>query len=291
MLKKYIAKFVMDVFPSVIATIIGAYIVNHYIVTRPAAVAPVTAAVSAADPSTVDPKATDPKATDAKSTDAKAAKSDVKGSDKGAETPSDVATEPGLAQKNTSDKPTETASLPVETRRHPPSGHDKTVAKSVPASALTPAPAVAAVSSVPLVEANPPPEERRDATDLAREAIERLRGASEVSRAPQVPRAQDAPRIAAAPVQPLPPPIVVASPPADGYNPGTTGSTGPVYPPVARAENPRRPTPPADIPTVSPPMDIHDETMASMPEHKNVITVAQDVLSAAKSVFHAVLPH
>jgi hypothetical protein len=171
MLKKYIAKFVMDVFPSVIATIIGAYIVNHYIVTRPAAVAPVTAAVSTADPSTADPKATD----------AKTAKSDVKGSEKGAETPSDVATEPGLAQKNTPDKPTETASLPVETRRHPPSGHDKTVAKSVPASALTPAPAVAAVSSVPLVEANPPHEERRDATDLAREAIERLRGASETS--------------------------------------------------------------------------------------------------------------
>jgi hypothetical protein len=286
MLKKYIAKFVMDVFPSVIATIIGAYIVNHYIVTRPAAVAPVTAAVSTADPSTADPKATD-----AKSTDAKAAKSDVKGSDKGAETPSDVATEPGLAQKNTSDKPTETASLPVETRRHPPSGHDKTVAKSVPASALTPAPAVAAVSSVPLVEANPPHEERRDATDLAREAIERWRGASETSRAPQAPRAQDAPRIAAAPVQPLPPPIVVASPSADGYNSGTTGSTSPVYAPVARAEDPRRPTPPADIPAVSPPMDIHDETMASLPEHKNVITVAQDVLSAAKSVFHAVLPH
>jgi hypothetical protein len=283
MLKRYVAKFVMDVFPSVIATIIGAYIVNHYIATKPGAVAPVTAAITAADPS-----AADPKATDAKSTDAKAAKSDVKGLDKGAETPSDVATEPGPAQKGT----TETASLPVETRRHQSSGHDKTAAKSVPASAQTQVPTVAAVSSVPLVEANPPHEERRDATDLAREAIERLRGASEASRAPQVPRVQDAPRTAAAPVQPLPPPIVVASPSADGYNSGTTGSTSPVYPPVARAEDPRRPTPPGDIPTTAaPPMDIHDETMASMPEHKNVITVAQDVLSAAKSVFHAVLPH
>ena len=32
---KYISKFAMDVLPSVIATIIGAYIVNHYIVTKP----------------------------------------------------------------------------------------------------------------------------------------------------------------------------------------------------------------------------------------------------------------
>src|SRR3954470_11421517 len=35
MLKKYISKFTIDILPSVLATIIGAYIVNHYIVTRP----------------------------------------------------------------------------------------------------------------------------------------------------------------------------------------------------------------------------------------------------------------
>src|SRR5947209_3544524 len=34
---KYIAKISMDIFPSVLATIIGAYIVNHYINARPAA--------------------------------------------------------------------------------------------------------------------------------------------------------------------------------------------------------------------------------------------------------------
>src|SRR3954468_3329542 len=35
MLKKYISKFTIDILPSVLATIIGAYIVNHYIVTKP----------------------------------------------------------------------------------------------------------------------------------------------------------------------------------------------------------------------------------------------------------------
>jgi len=47
---KIISKFAMDILPSVVATIIGAYIVNHYIVTRPSAEAPVAAAVSPADP-------------------------------------------------------------------------------------------------------------------------------------------------------------------------------------------------------------------------------------------------
>jgi hypothetical protein len=297
MLKKYISKFVMDIFPSVIATIIGAYIVNHYIVTKPAAETPVTAAASTVDPNKADPKATDPRATDPK-----AAKSDAKGS----ETPSDMATAPDPApakkstadkssveksQEKSADKPTETASLPVDTRRHPPTPHDKSVAKSVPAAAETPAPAVAAVGTVAPAETNPPQEERRDANDLARAAIERLRGASEASRAPAVPRVQEQAHVAPIPVPPLPPAIVVATPPGEGYNPGTTGSVRPLYPPVARVDDPLRPTPPADIPTASRPMELHAETAASVPEHKNVVTVAEDVLSAAKSVFHAVLPH
>ena len=37
---KYLSKFAMDILPSVVATIIGAYIVNHYIVSKPTADAP-----------------------------------------------------------------------------------------------------------------------------------------------------------------------------------------------------------------------------------------------------------
>ncbi len=37
---KYVSKFAMDILPSVVATIIGAYIVNHYIVTKPGADTP-----------------------------------------------------------------------------------------------------------------------------------------------------------------------------------------------------------------------------------------------------------
>ncbi len=45
---KYLAKISMDIFPSVLATIIGAYIVNHYINAKPAADTP--AAVRGACP-------------------------------------------------------------------------------------------------------------------------------------------------------------------------------------------------------------------------------------------------
>ena len=46
---KLASKFAMDIFPSVIATILGAYIVNHYITAKPATDAPVAAAVSPAE--------------------------------------------------------------------------------------------------------------------------------------------------------------------------------------------------------------------------------------------------
>ncbi len=37
---KYLSKFVLDILPSIVATVIGAYIVNHYIIAKPATPAP-----------------------------------------------------------------------------------------------------------------------------------------------------------------------------------------------------------------------------------------------------------
>ena len=53
-----------------------------------------------------------------------------------------------------------------------------------------------------------------------------------------------------------------------------------------RADDPRRPTPPAEIPT-APPLDLRAEAAGPPPAHTNV---AEDMLSSVKSVFHAVLP-
>jgi hypothetical protein len=312
---KYVSKFTLDILPSVVATIVGAYIVNHYIVTKPGAGAPAAAAVS-----TTEPKA------EAKAAP-EAAKADARAPEKAPETSSGVANipEPGVKAKGISekaileksaaekpaeksaDKPAETASIPAETRRHQPAPREKAVAKSIPApvqpSAPVSVPVVAAPNvapSVPPVEVANAPEERRDANDLARAAIERLRGAGdgspraqESARIPAAPRVPDLPRVVSAPaVRPLPPPIMVSTPAAETFD-AAAGSSQ-MKPPsagAARIDDPRRPTPPAEIPAAapaSPPLDLHAE--AAEPPTREHSTVAEDVLSAAKSVFHAVLP-
>ena len=328
---KYVSKFTMDILPSVVATIIGAYIVNHYIVAKPGAYgpgyAPVPAAVSA------EPKA-EVKAGVKNDAKAGGTSGDVaslpepgvkaKGISEKAMLEKTAAEKPAVAEKSadkptvaekplekSSDKPAETASVPAETRRHQPAPRERAVARSVPAPVQPAvAPVIAAPNTAPAVEAAIAPEEHRDATDLARAAIERLRGAGEASprpqeaaRVPDTPRVASAPPVAApvmappvatAPVRPLPPPIMVSTPGAEAFSPEPGPSQArPSYPAAAATEDPRRPRPPADIPEVSsspssPPLDLRAE--AEEPARRERTTVADDMLLAAKSVFHAVLP-
>jgi hypothetical protein len=302
---KLVSKFAMDILPSVIATIVGAYIVNHYINVKPAA----DAAVTAAAVSTADPK-----------------KSHSRGDSKPVEKSADLGNipEPGVRAKGISeksiidkstaekpvekpadkaDRPAETASIPpiapasapAETRRHQP--REKAAVRTAPAVPASqpsaPAePVVAAPNTVAPAETAATP----DANDLARAAIERLRGAPEASpRAQEAARIPEAPHVVAAPapqqvqfppVQPLPPPIQVSTPPADTFGPGPSPAKPP-YPSTARVDDPRRPTPPADIPDPRP-LDLRADAVDS-PAREHT-TVAEDVLSAAKSVFHSVLP-
>ena len=304
---KIASKFALDIFPSVIATIIGAYIVNHYIVTKPET--PVTAAISSSSA---------PKKADLKSDSRPAEKSADLGN-----TPEPGVRAKGISEKAVSDraaidrltveksvvekpadKPAETASIPADTRRHPANPREKTVAKTLPAQPSVPAqpsilavePVVATPTTGPAVEAAIAPD--RDANDLARAAIERLRGTPDASsRAPETVRLPDPPRIAAAPaapsgpapsLQPLPPPIMVSTPPADTFD-AATGSAKSSYPATARGVDPHRPTPPADIPDPRP-LDLRADAV-DQPQPRERTTVAEDVLSAAKSMFHAVLPN
>ncbi|MHB8272149.1 hypothetical protein [Bradyrhizobium sp.] len=276
---KYVSKFTLDILPSVVATIIGAYIVNHYIVAKPDA--PVAAAVSTSDPAKADPKASESVAAIPE------AGVKAKGISERAMLEKTATEKPAVV-----DKPADTAGLPAEPHRHQPLLREKAVAKAV----QTPAPAAVAAPPTPPVEAAVAPEDKRDANDLARAAIERLRGTNEASprvqeavRSPEAPRVTEAPHVVSAPaVQPLPPPIMVSAPNTEASNPAT-GSV-PIKPPygVARIDDPRRPTPPADIPSSSPPVDLRAE--AALPPPRERTSVADDVLSAAKSVFHAVLP-
>ena len=297
---KYVSKFTLDVLPSLLATVIGAYIVNHYIVAKPDV--PAVAAVSSTEP-----------------------KAEAKASG----TPSDVASVPepgvrakGISEKSVSDKtavekatvekpavekpavekpaeksadkPAETASIPAETRRHQPVPRERTAARTVAPPVQPSAPAVVPVVAAPPAEAATAGEDHRDANDLARAAIERLRGVNDnAPRAQEATRAPDSPaRVVSAPpaeasraastpaVRPLPPPIMVSTP-AAGEQVKQPYADG------ARTDDARRPTPPADIP-LSQPLDLRAEAAdPSTRAHKNV---AEDMLSAAKSVFHAVLP-
>ena len=303
---KYLSKITMDILPSVVATIIGAYIVNHYIVTKPGAEAPVAAAVSPATPKQANAASTDVANIPAAGVRARgisekaifdkpaAEKPREKSAEKPAEKP------PEKAPEASDDKPAETASIPVDTKRQPAAPREKTAIRTIPLSvqpaASVVAPAAMPVSPAPTVEATVTPDDRRDANDLARAAIERLRTSSGSSspRAPEPPRVVSAPQ-ASAPLQPLapavrplPPPIMVSTPPSDeAFGSGAGPSPMPYNSAAARIDDPRRPIPPADIPSARP-LDLSaEQTAPSVHEHHNV---AEDMLLAAKSVFHAVLP-
>ncbi len=160
--------------------------------------------------------------------------------------------------------------------------------------------AKAVPAAPPAAEANAAPDDKRDANDLARAAIERLRKSNpqsaEQPRAPEAARAEEAAKPqperakvnsvvyapAATPqpsVQPLPPAVNVAPPPSEA---AVAAPPAPFPVPVqseARADASRL-TPPADIP--SQPMDLRAK--------QGRTSVTDEVFSAAKSVFHAVVP-
>jgi hypothetical protein len=286
---KYVSKFAMDILPSVAATIIGAYIVNHYITTKPAADAPAVAA-SAANSNKADARS------DGKPSGASANMASLPGPGVTAKGISEKAMlektageKPAVAEKSapvekssdkSAEKPGETASIPAEPRRRQPGPREKGLFKS---------------ASVPVVEPAVAPEEHRDANELARAAIERLRGSNDGSsrvqeaiRIPDPPRVPDAAHVVSAPAvsapavsspPPLPPAIMVSTPAIE------------TSPATVEVANPNRPTPPAEIPAASVPagpLDLRAET--AQPPRRERTNVAEEMLSAAKSVFHAVLP-
>ncbi len=306
----YLKKFAMDILPSVVATIIGAYIVNHYIVTKPGADAP--AAVSAADPK-AGAKPTEVSNLPEAGVKARGMSErtllERSASEKASviEKPQEKSPDAKSADAKPAETPAETASIPVEPRRHAPAPREKTAVRVVLPSPVQPAtsavtPVAATPNPAPPVEAAVVPEERRDANDLARAAIERLRSGNDNSprtqqaaRTPEAPRAPEAAAVPDAsrvvtvpPVRPLPPPIMVSTPATESFGQGSS-QTRPPYATNAGIDDPRRPTPPADIPVSRPPIDLRAEATVP-PRREEPTTVADDVLSAAKSVFHAVLP-
>jgi hypothetical protein len=306
----YLKKFSLEILPSVAATVIGAYIVNHYI-SKPATDAPTAAVVSPADARKDGKQAPQSAATKPANSSGDVASIPERGvTAKGiseramieklaAERPAEVkpvesksadakpaevksAEAKATENKAAENKATETKAAEAADHWHhaAPTPHEKAVAKATPAPAEN-------------VAAAPPADEHRDANDLARAAIERLRNADgqhntqEASRAPDAPRAVASPAIAppqaTASIRPLPPPITVSTPPVE-----TPGPQGPgPYTASINNDDPNRPVPPADIPP-PPPIDLRANA-SRLASHTH--DVAQHMLSAARSMFHAVLPN
>jgi len=271
MLKQYLSKFTIDILPSVLATVVGAYIVNYYVIPKARDDrAPAAAVATLPDIKTPEKQ---PKSADAKPADAKPV--DVKPVADGVETP----VRKPAAEKAEKSESAKAGDKAAESRRHIPA-REKAVAKAEVPAAPMPAPAAA-----------PMGDDRRDANDLARAAIERLRHgeakAPEVSPPAEAPRAPEhtasvqplpvpapQPVQQAQPMQQLPPPIVVSNPAVE--NPEQ---------PTERAERSRGPRPPSDIP-----VPLESEGQANAGDRGVRTNVAEDVLSAAKSMFDKVIP-
>jgi hypothetical protein len=299
----YLKKFALDILPSVAATIIGAYIVNHYIAAKPGTPA---AAVSS---------------TETKAETKKISKPEAKVAAKPADTSAESAgiPEPGIKAKGISERAmieTRAAESPSEVKPVDKPADTK-AADTKPADSKAPDTKAADTKAADAANAGADTRRHatapnRDANDLARAAIERLRGMTndsatrqqEAARTtqPETPRLQDAPRtVVAAPqpvvpvapaspqpaqmgamIRPLPPPIAVTNSPIDN-------ATAPANPPYTASVDPDRPTPPAEIPPPPPrpPLDLRTGAANAVSHTKNV---AEDMLAATKSMFHALVP-
>jgi len=300
---KYLAKISMDILPSVLATIIGAYIVNHYINAKPAADTP--AAIVAPAEAGKGAKPTDTANLPSPGVKAKGV-SEKNVTEKAAvEKPADKSEIKAADTKTADTKAADVA--PADTASHGrPTAREKAAAKSTPAAA----PVVEASSAPAAASAVATP----DANDLARAAIERLRKSPEgrsaeakaaeaksaetkpVERTPEpavreAARTPEAPRVIATEpsmVRPLPPPITVSTPAPEAYG---NGASSPSYTASVGNDDPNRMTPPADIPVpvIAPPLDLRADAGAPMPRPKKT-NVADEMLSGMKSMFHSVLP-
>lgn len=304
MIKKLFTKYFLEVIPSIVATVVGAYIVTHYINAKSETDKP-KAAISAPAGTSKDAAPQTLKADDSgdkvSKESAKAEAARLKAEK--------LALEKAAAERSAADR-AENAKRAAEKLAAEKTASEKVAADKAAAEKLASDKAAAekqakpVAKSAPVVplpaEANAASDDRRDANDLARAAIERLRNAktAEQPRAPEAARAEEQPKAerarvnsvvyapAAAPqqpaMQPLPPAVTVAPGPSEA----AVTPPKPFPEPISgssdiRADDGLRLTPPADIP--SRPLDLRAK-------QGRISSVTEDVVSAAKSVFHAVVP-
>lgn len=312
MIKKLFTKYFLEVVPSIVATVVGAYIVTHYINAKSEADKPKAAIAAPAQTS----KDAAPQTLKADESGDKAAKAETAKAEAARLKAEKQALEKAAAERSAADR-AENAKKAAEKLAAEKAAADKLASEKAAADKLASEKAAAEkrertaakpAPAAPLpAEANAAHDDKRDANDLARAAIERLRNAKATSEPPRAPeavradesakaqeRGQERSRVnsvvyapAVAPqqpsVQPLPPAVTVAPPPSEA---AVMAPPQPFPTPISGSSETRaddgglRLTPPADIP--SRPLDLRAKQGRS--------SVTEDVMSAAKSVFQAVVP-
>jgi hypothetical protein len=254
----YLSKFVLQMLPTISATVIGAYIVSTWINPK---MPPEPAKVAARAQEPAKPAAEPQPAQDS--------------ADAAENRPADA--RPAEAKPVETPKPVKAASAPEKVRVIP-------IVKS-----SSPAGDPAAVTTASASEATTQDERRdanKDANELARAAILRLRGndsaraAEEPSKPVAAMRAQPprvAPDVPPPPVAtvapPLPPAVSIVAPRIAGEGTGEA------------AAYPERMSPPGEIPVARNPLNL--QASARIPENPSI---ADDFLSATKSFFRAITP-
>lgn len=310
MIRKFLSKYILEVIPSIVATVVGAYIVTNYINAKPPADKPPVAvsapaqAISAtpgrdgaaakaeAAAKSVAERVAGEKAAAAKAAADKAATEKIAVEKAEArKTAERLASEKREAEKREAEKrdleKREAERREAEKREH-------ALAKAASAGKAA-APVAKTPEVKPVMESAASP----DANDLARAAITRLRAeqpapvAQPVQKMPEQPVAPVAVAPSSAPVAAVP-----ALPPAAAIREANIGPVEPTPPaaitplppastvtaPQAAGANASRLVPPADIP--SRPLDLQ----AGNDSEKGGGSVVSDMMSATKSAFQAVLP-
>ncbi len=255
----YLSKFVLQMLPTISATVIGAYIVSTWInpKTPPSAA---SIAVQSRQTAKASPAVSGPEVL--------AAPAEEKSTD---------AVEPARPVKAASGSDN-IRIIPIVKERAPVTDTVAGAAAAVPA----------------LETATAAERKEKDANELARAVIQRLRGGTDTARVAEepakpaavVPRVQQARAAPEQPQQPLPAATVAAAPPL----PPAVTIAAPRYPQddgvdQTSSSQSNRPSPPAEIPAARAPLNLQAaHRVAENP------SLADDFLSATKSFFRAITP-
>jgi hypothetical protein len=281
---KYLFKFVLDILPPVTATVIGAFVVSHYI--NPPAHSDVAKAAVAATAIESKPPAESP--SKVATSQATADKQEPASSASEAVAITKPADSAGESKAKTA-----MANAPGDARHRSVASREKAPAKAASVAS------VAAAAPTPVNEVSPSSaDERRDANEIARAAIERLRSTVSVAERPASERASEPARSVAKvativpatqiplSAPPLPPAVNVSAPPmAPALNPEARDDRDSGDRDARESGRLLPPIPPADIPAAQRSLD----AQASIPDDSAVSN--DGVFGVVRSVFRAVTPH